>query len=337
MTRTEISNGIRETLTNRRLAAEADMNDRRALVYSQYPEIEQLDTDIKLCNLSIARSILTGNHGAAVTLDEELDDLLSRRESLLDDMGIPGDYNRPYYTCRICGDTGYVVVDGERQKCSCAIAIENELYADVTGLKPCNYLTFDSCDLSRFSNRLAPGSLTGESPRDNMRGILAAAKEFVSSDPRSSGNNLLFMGAAGTGKTHMMKIICSELLTRGTFCVYRTAPQLFDCLMNHRMNRDDTESVDAMVSERAYNAPVLCIDDLGTETPSPAKYSELISILDNRASFNGRYNRRTVIATNLRPDDLRSFYDSRIVSRLLGTDYSLYFFEGEDLRAGMTE
>lgn len=332
MTRQEISSLIRETLSNRRLSAEAEAADRRSRIYAEYPEVQELDTEIKLCRLSIARALLQDSKSLAVQKDDELNTLISHRDAYLDEQHIPGDYDQPRYYCRRCNDTGFITVDNQYHKCSCAIEIENQLYAEVTGIHPCNFTTFDDYDLSLFSDKIMSDSITELSPRDNIASILSKCRTFVDSDSATEPGNLLFMGATGTGKSYMAKTICSELLSAGTMCIYRTAPQLFDCLLNHRMHRDDTESVEAMTADKIYNAPVLCIDDLGTEVPSPAKYADMISILDSRAEYNGRYPRRTIVVTNLRPGDLKNTYDERITSRLLGNNFTLCYFEGDDIR-----
>ncbi len=332
MTRQEIRSLINETLSNRRLNAEADATDRRNRVYAEHPEVQDLDADINLCRLAIARALLTENESLAVIKDHELNQLISHKDAYLDEQGISGDYNQPRYFCRICNDTGFVTIDGEYQKCTCAIDIENQLYAEVTGLHPSNFTYFDRYSLTPFSAQVMDNSLTGLSPRENMEHILSKARTFVDSSVGDEPLNLLFMGATGTGKSYMAKTICSELLSQGTFCVYRTAPQLFECLLNHRMRRDDTDSLEAMTAEKIYNAPVLIIDDLGTEVPSPAKYADFISVLDSRANYNGTYPRRTIVVTNLNPADLKKVYDERIVSRLLGNTFSLCYFEGDDIR-----
>ena len=81
-----------------------------------------------------------------------------------------------------------------------------------------------------------------------------------------------------------------------------------------------------------YSVPLLIIDDLGTESATAAKFTELINILDTRSRNTGRCPRRTLISTNLSPKDLYRFYDERIISRLLGDSFTLCIFSGDDIR-----
>ena len=332
MTRYEVRSLINETLSNRRLSAEADTKDRRNRVYAEYPEVQDMDRDINLCRLAIARAILTDNKSLAVQKDDELNELISNKESYLEEMGISVDYNQPRFFCRRCNDTGFVTVDGTNQKCTCAIELENNLYSEVTGIHPSNFTLFDDYSLAPFSTETKSTNLLGVSPRENMENVLYKARTFVDSIMTMDSPNLLFMGSTGTGKSHMAKTICSELLSNGTFCVYRTAPQLFDCLLNNKMGKYAPESLEAMTAEKIFTAPVLIIDDLGTEVSSPAKYADFISILDTRATFNGSYPRKTIVITNLKPTDLKSSYDERISSRLLGKGFNVCYFEGDDVR-----
>ncbi|MBR5137615.1 MAG: ATP-binding protein [Clostridia bacterium] len=336
MTRYEVKSLINETLSNRRLSAEADTVERRNRVYADYPEVQDMDRDINLCRLAIARAILTDNKTLAVQKDDELNELISNKETYLEEMGISLDYNQPRFFCRRCNDTGFINVDGANQKCACAIELENKLYADVTGIHPSNFTMFDDYSLAPFSNEVIINSSLHISPKENMETILCKARTFVDSILTADSPNLLFMGSTGTGKTYLAKTICSELLANGTFCVYRTAPQLFDCLLNNKMGKYDSDSLEAMTAEKIYSAPVLVIDDLGTEVSSPAKYADFISILDNRANYNGSYPRKTIIVTNLKPKELKTVYDERIASRLLGTGFSLCYFEGKDIRFGQS-
>lgn len=120
---------------------------------------------------------------------------------------------------------------------------------------------------------------------------------------------LLLEGTYGCGKTHLAAAVGNERLKQGDLVLFITVPDLLDHLRSaygptSELGYDET-------FDRIRNAPLLILDDLGVENPSPWAQEKLFQL------FNHRYIERlpTVITTNADLDTL----DERIRSRLLDT------------------
>ena len=78
---------------------------------------------------------------------------------------------------------------------------------------------------------------------------------------------------------------------------------------------------------KIFNVDLLIIDDLGTETMSNNKFTELFNIINTRLLKN----KKMLISTNLTLKELYKEYDERVMSRLIGS-FTICKFVGEDIR-----
>jgi DNA replication protein DnaC len=136
---------------------------------------------------------------------------------------------------------------------------------------------------------------------------LRAAYENAYAFAQNPQGWLLLEGTYGTGKTHLAAAIGNERLAWGEPVLFITAPDLLDHLRSG-YNPQNEAGYDETF-ERLRSAPLLIIDDLGVENPSPWAQEKLFQL------FNHRYSSQlaTVITTNADLGDL----DARIRSRLL--------------------
>lgn len=123
---------------------------------------------------------------------------------------------------------------------------------------------------------------------------------------------LILAGAVGCGKTHLALSIAHAVIERGVAALFVTAPDLLDQL-RATIGDETGESMRAILG-RYQAAPLLILDDLGTEKPSPFTHEKLFALL------NDRYQRgaATVITTNLDLDKApaETHLGARLVSRL---------------------
>lgn len=123
---------------------------------------------------------------------------------------------------------------------------------------------------------------------------------------------MLLMGGYGCGKTHLAAAIANRRIALGKLPLFVVVPDLLDHLRatygpNSEVGYDER-------FQQVRNAPLLILDDLGTQATTPWAQEKLFQI------FNHRYNARlaTVVTTNQQLEDI----DVRIRSRLVDPEIS---------------
>jgi len=117
---------------------------------------------------------------------------------------------------------------------------------------------------------------------------------------------LVLVGASGAGKTHIAAAIANRCIERGFPALFVVVPDLLDHLRAaYKPNADVGYD---QLFEQVRNAPVLILDDLGTQSATPWAQEKLFQIINHR--FNARLP--TVITTNV---PLAKF-DERLRTRL---------------------
>ena len=112
----------------------------------------------------------------------------------------------------------------------------------------------------------------------------------------------------------------------GRSAVRVTAFKLFEAMRKQHIGSDET--FDGFTS--LIDAPLLLIDDLGTEPMMRNITVEYLFTLLNERALNKRH---TVIATNLTPAQLQERYGERVTSRLLDRSQTIaLLLKGKDLR-----
>ena len=79
------------------------------------------------------------------------------------------------------------------------------------------------------------------------------------------------------------------------------------------------------------NVELLIIDDLGTEKQIATRYEEMLEILNTREMHGRKRPCKTIITTNMTPQNLFDTYGERVASRILGT-FDVLRFCGDDIR-----
>jgi len=210
-------------------------------------------------------------------------------------------------TCPICKGLGYVRTDvpvdhpdfGQLVPCTCHLTrlAEQRMAAlrTLSNLEILSRMTFETF------NPTVPGL-----PPDkhvNLRWAFEEASEFA----EKPEGWLILKGGYGCGKTHLVAAIANHCIERGQPVLFNTVPDLLDHL----------RATFAPASPIGYDtrfedvrtAPVLILDDLGTESNTPWAQEKLFQI------FNYRYNARlpTVITTNHELEEIPLRLRSRLV------------------------
>jgi DNA replication protein DnaC len=166
----------------------------------------------------------------------------------------------------------------------------------------------------------------GELPRgqsDNLRRALTTAREFA----ERPTDWLVFNSVAyGNGKTHLAAAIANFVNTTGDPALFVVVPDLLDHL-RATFSPSSNARLDKRFDE-VKTAPLLVLDDLGTESATAWAREKLYQL------FNYRYNARlaTVITTATPIDEL----DPRLATRMLdGSRCTFFVIEAPSYRGGL--
>lgn len=294
-------------------------------VYKNIPAIEKIDEEIRNTGLEVSKSIILDKENAKENMEkakEKIEKLKMEKAYLLTECNIPLDYMEMKYNCPNCKDTGY---NTDGSKCVCLkqalVSRAYEMSNLDNVLEKENFHTFN---LNIFSDK--PFESEGISPRENMKDILQISESFVKNFNINNGENLLFYGTTGLGKTFMSNCIAKELLDRNYIVIYQTAFTILDILERRRFGKGD-KSLDEYQYRLLLDCDLLIVDDLGTEVSNTFTNAEIFNIINTRI-IRGK---KTIISSNLTPKEISDIYTDRVFSRVLENFIPIKFY-GEDLR-----
>ncbi len=234
-----------------------------------------------------------------------------------------GDPNCPY-----CHGLGYLRRDlpvghpdfGRLQICSCRQGqvtrqIHQRLFS-ISNLDNLQHLTFEN-----FQSRGRLG--LGPWQADSLEQAYNHAQLFA----QKVDGWLLLQGKYGCGKTHLAAAIANFTVGMGVPTLFITVPDLLDTL---RFSYDNPESTFEERFEEIRNAPLLIMDDFGTQNATAWAQEKLFQII------NYRYINRLplVVTTNLLLDQI----EGRVRSRLEDPDLvNRVFIDAPDYRRAADE
>ena len=284
-------------------------NSAIAAAYNAEPRLTEIDRSLSAIGASLAIAALSG--GDVTDLKKQSEALSREKRVLLDKFGVQD----IRYDCPLCSDTGYV----GGKICDCVKHLVSAFIAEeMSEEMPLGTSRFDNFDLKYY-----PDKDTKEgNPRRRMTTILKVCREYaLKFDPKTSGN-LLFMGSAGLGKTHLTLALAGEVIERGFIPVYGAAENLFSQIEKEKFTGENRGAYDAMIK-----SDLLVIDDLGAEMATSFSKSALYNLVNTRLLAN----RPMIINTNLTMKEIETRYTPRISSRLIGS-FDAYKFIGPDIR-----
>ncbi len=319
----DLTRQVGKQLADKRARNSATALARKAEIYNAIPKIKAIDIEMANIVKEVIGALANAPNSAAAASQQVANmgkQLLQKKRQLLRDNNFAEDYLDPIYDCAICHDEGYLE-DGRRCQCfkNALLALAYQ-HSDLRAkLRKEN---FESFKLNLFSDQIeADESL---SQRQNMANIVDSAMSFIANFDENNQENLLFYGDTGQGKTFLCSCIAKSLIDQGRQVVYQTAYKLFEAIGNYRFAGDDAAKTRYQLLSQC---DLLIIDDLGTELMNTFTHSELFNLINMRLLEQ----KKTIISTNLSPQELSEHYGDRIISRIIGHYHIMRFF-GEDLR-----
>jgi DNA replication protein DnaC len=195
---------------------------------------------------------------------------------------------------------------GRLQICVCrqrdvSEQVRNRLYS-LSHLDELKGLTFES-----FQPRGRKG--LGEMQANSLEMAFNQARHFA----QNLNGWLLLRGGYGSGKTHLAAAISNFAVGMGVPTLFLTVPDLLDTL---RFSYDSEDTTFEGRFDEIRNAPLLVLDDFGTQNVTGWAQEKLFQIV------NFRYINKLplVITTNLSLEEIEARIRSRLIDRDLVTD-----------------
>ncbi len=183
-----------------------------------------------------------------------------------------------------------------------------------SNLGPLTHLTFETL--------IETGRSSDPKNQELFKKALAATKAFA----KKPDGWLVLTGSSGSGKTHLAASVANNLIKAGQPALFIVVPDLLDHLRS-TFSPGSEISYDELFNQ-VLNAPLLILDDLGTQSSTAWAQEKLFQIVNNR--FNSKLP--TIFTTNLMPEEL----PERLRTRLTDVTLSQVFLVGESQHPLMT-
>ena len=184
----------------KKLNAEMDLEKRKNNLYKLIPRLEQIDTELSTLGINTANILNNISKPDSVdNLKLKIANLKKEKEALLIQNGYSLDYLKPFYECKICNDTGFILDKNYKTTmCNC---LKQKLLnisfnkSNISNINKENFNNFnellfsDEVDLAKYRFNI--------SPRRNIINIKNKSIEFVNNFDNPEYKNLLFVGTTG--------------------------------------------------------------------------------------------------------------------------------------------
>lgn len=214
--------------------------------------------------------------------------------------------------CAICGGSGWKIVEQDgisgAEKCVCVDAGRTGRLEERANIPP----LYEKASVDNFI-------LPSDNPmaRTALATVALAVRGYVRDYPNVPKRGLLFIGAPGTGKTHLAVAALRALIERGFEGVFFD----FQTLLNRIRSGYDQASgtMDREAYKSALETEILVLDDLGAHRVTDWVEDTVTSIVTHRCNNK----KATIATTNLRDPEAGHQRGSGLESDL----YSKFFLE----------
>ena len=221
--------------------------------------------------------------------------------------------------CSICGDTGVVFdADGNTHPCNCWKQKQNaKKFVDANIPRALRNMTFTNFDLSYYPANESPNLKYG-TPCSYLAYAKKAKKfsedftrEIIGSSESAGHTGLLLQGQVGSGKTHLAAAVANKLIAANKQVLFLVVPDFLDEIRMTYGNFGEFNEMDLM--NKAKNAGVLILDDLGAHNFSDWTKNKLFSLINYRINSE----LPMIITTNLHMEQMQDILGERIISRII--------------------
>ena len=320
MIRQEIVREILSEYEARRRQNRQEQEARIAEACLRDGEIGRLREESAQLAFSTMREIMQGGGDARAAAEEmkrrgqAINGEIRRRLAAL---ALPENQLEEWYRCPVCRDTGYVG-EAPARLCEC---VEREVRR-----RALLRLTESGFLSQRFEDFNASFIPEEDGQRRQAMAIRDICQDYIEQYPDYPYRSIVLYGAGGLGKTFFLNCVYARAVEKGVPAMRVTAYRLLEAMRQRHLGMD-AEGEDSFAA--MTDAPLLLIDDLGTEPMLRNITVEYLFALLNERMTSGRH---TVIATNLSPLQLQERYGERVMSRLMDKSNMVIQMKGKDLR-----
>ncbi len=315
-TKDELFREAQRHIAARRQRAVTEAARKRSAAFAAHPELAAAEEARVQAGLALTMAAARGRDTAPAAA--RLEAAGQALQAALQAAGCTAADLEPQYTCPRCQDTG--LANGA--PCACVAEVARKLRREeINAASPLALCAFSTFDVSRYPD--APEPELGGSPREYMAKVLQFCRQWAEKFSPNSPN-LLFMGGAGLGKTHLALAVADAVLARGYDVLYTSSAALAARLGREHFDHEGEDSwLDA-----CKEADLLILDDLGTEHITALTISVLYELINTRMLCH----RPTVYTTNITDQGIfEARYTEKVASRMLG-NCRLFKFFGADQR-----
>jgi DNA replication protein DnaC len=306
-----IDKEIQQEFTEKRIRAEEIAQQNRALANSKpaFAKLVALEKDLIF---AVAKNEANGEKSG--DLKKLLKQTREKKKTYLKSLGLTEADLLPKYECEKCKDTGFIgtIV------CDCFIKTKNAKIIKSAGFDADKCVSFD-----KFNTSVAKNETQAKILEKLKINLLKWCEKY----PNTPKKTIILSGKTGVGKTFASKCVASTLASNGNSVCFVSAFQMNEIFLKYHTTFDANKSA---VLTPLTECDALFIDDLGTE---PILSNVTINYLYLILSERERFDRATIITTNLSPESILNQYGERVYSRLFNKRSSIRFeINGDDLR-----
>src|SRR5580700_7367921 len=158
--------------------------------------------------------------------------------------------------CPVCGGSGWKITEREgisgAEKCQCADEGREQRMEQRAGIPP----LYQNASVDNFS--LPSGN---PQARSALASVVLGVRGYVREYPHSPKPGLLFLGAPGTGKTHLAVAALRGLIARGFEGIFYDFQSLLTRI--HKGYNQASGSSDREAFQSVLDTEILLLDDVG--------------------------------------------------------------------------
>lgn len=192
-------------------------------------------------------------------------------------------------TCPICGGSGWKITEREglsgAERCECVNIGREQRIEQRAGIP----LLYRNASLDNFN--LPSGN---PQARAALATVVLTVRGYVREYPNIPKPGLLFLGAPGTGKTHLAVAAVRGLIARGFEALFYDFQSLLTLI--HKGYDAASGSSEREAYQSALDAEILVLDDVGAHRMNDWVEDTVTSIVTHRC--NSR--KATIVTSNLR-------------------------------------